>query len=104
MRGLKRVLHPCTPDSRAFAVPRIRAAPCSTRHATAPAPCPHPQVRGVAVCDLGLLTSSRDKTVKLWAQDGKTSFSVLQTMVRGARAPSMARRHGATTTAATHAP
>ncbi|KAI8476175.1 MAG: WD40-repeat-containing domain protein [Monoraphidium minutum] len=35
-------------------------------------------VRGLDVCDLGLLTSSRDKTIKLWAEDGG-GFSVLHT-------------------------
>ncbi len=44
------------------------------------------QVRGVAVCPLGILTASRDKTVKLWAEDkgadGHPGYTLTQTMVR----------------------
>ncbi len=33
------------------------------------------------MCDLGVLTSSRDKTIKLWAEEGKC-YSLLHTLVR----------------------
>ena len=42
------------------------------------------QVRGLDVCDLGILTSSRDKTAKIWAEDGTGCYSVLHTLVRRA--------------------
>jgi hypothetical protein len=32
-------------------------------------------------CDLGIVTASRDKTIKLWAEDG-TEFMCLHTFVR----------------------
>ncbi|PNW78780.1 hypothetical protein CHLRE_09g389912v5 [Chlamydomonas reinhardtii] len=39
-------------------------------------------VRGVVVCPLGVLTGSRDKTVKVWAPDEATgSYSLVQTLV-----------------------
>ena len=41
------------------------------------------QVRGVAACDLGIVTGSRDKTVRLWVEEGK-AYTLLNTMV-GAR-------------------
>ena len=52
---------------------------------------PHPfnpsndrQVRGVCACDLGILTSSRDKTAKVWAEEkeaGGRGFALLTTLV-----------------------
>ncbi|KAK9806981.1 hypothetical protein WJX72_009418 [[Myrmecia] bisecta] len=38
-------------------------------------------VRGLCVCDLGLITGSRDKTVKIWHEEGPNSFSVVTTLV-----------------------
>jgi hypothetical protein len=49
------------------------------------------QVRDVCVCDLGLLTSSRDKTVKLWVEDGGC-FTLMHTLVRAARLSGTANR------------
>lgn len=53
-----------------------------------PPPTPHTQVRGVCACDLGIVTSSRDKTAKIWAQDGAAAgggaagcFAPVQTLV-----------------------
>mmetsp|Transcript_16702 Transcript_16702/g.36120 ORF Transcript_16702/g.36120 Transcript_16702/m.36120 type:complete len:835 (+) Transcript_16702:62-2566(+) len=38
-------------------------------------------VRGVLSCDLGILTSSRDKTLKLWVEESDKSYTLLNTMV-----------------------
>jgi WD40 repeat protein len=66
------------------------AAPCTGRGPRAtlpPRPLPRPyQVRGVCVCDLGVLTSSRDKTVKLWVEDGGC-FTLMHTLVRAFGGP-----------------
>lgn len=40
------------------------------------------QVRGVATCDLGILTGSRDKTVKIWKESGPGSYELNSTLVR----------------------
>ena len=42
------------------------------------------QVRGLCVCELGLLTSSRDKTAKLWQEQSANAFTVIKTYVRRA--------------------
>eukprot|EP00983_Pelagomonas_calceolata_P128555 1161522-Pelagomonas_calceolata.AAC.4 len=39
------------------------------------------QVRGVLVCELGIVTASRDKTIKIWVQDGP-GFTCIATLVR----------------------
>lgn len=66
---------PRTAASASLHASRVRTRPW--RHPRAPAP----QVRDVCACALGVLTSSRDKTVKIWAEDG-ACFSVLHTLVR----------------------
>jgi hypothetical protein len=33
------------------------------------------------VGDLGIVTSSRDTTIKIWAEDSPTSYSVVHTLV-----------------------
>mmetsp|Transcript_2177 Transcript_2177/g.5525 ORF Transcript_2177/g.5525 Transcript_2177/m.5525 type:complete len:870 (-) Transcript_2177:299-2908(-) len=38
-------------------------------------------VRGVMSCELGIVTASRDKTVKLWVEDSPTSLHCLTTFV-----------------------
>jgi hypothetical protein len=38
------------------------------------------QVRGVAACDVGLLTGSRDRTVKVWAPEGAHCFTAVRTL------------------------
>jgi hypothetical protein len=53
------------------------------------------QVRGLGICNLGLLTSSRDKTIKLWAEDGNC-FTVVHTLVRGDSCRMCCRRRGDT--------
>lgn len=53
------------------------AARCTT---AAPPP---PQVRCVLPCDLGVVTASRDKTVKIWIEEGPQAFKCNTTLVRG---------------------
>ncbi|KAL4543986.1 hypothetical protein Ndes2437B_g01788 [Nannochloris sp. 'desiccata'] len=38
-------------------------------------------VRCLCVTEVGLVTGSRDKTIKVWIEDGPTSFSVASTLV-----------------------
>lgn len=43
------------------------------------------QVRAVTTCELGVLTSSRDTTVKLWVEDGPAAYVLLQTLTGHAK-------------------
>jgi len=43
------------------------------------------QVRAVCVGDIGVITTSRDTTIKVWAEDGPTSYSLVHTLVRDDR-------------------
>lgn len=40
------------------------------------------QVRGLLVCDAGIVTSSRDKTIKVWARQPDASYAEHLTLVR----------------------
>lgn len=40
------------------------------------------QVRCLCVADAALITGSRDKTIKVWVEDGPTSFALVSTLVR----------------------
>ena len=42
------------------------------------------QVRGLCICELGLLTSSRDRTAKLWHEESANIFRAVTTYVRHA--------------------
>ncbi len=44
-----------------------------------------PQVRGVLACEIGIATSSRDKTIKLWVEESKTKYVEMTAMVRHCR-------------------
>jgi len=44
--------------------------------------CVFVQVRGLCICELGLLTSSRDKTAKLWHEESTNVFKAVTTYVR----------------------
>jgi len=39
------------------------------------------QVRSVCVGEIGIITGSRDTTIKIWADDGASSCSLLHTLV-----------------------
>ena len=40
------------------------------------------QVRSTCVGEIGIVTSSRDTTVKIWAEESATAYSLLHTLVR----------------------
>jgi hypothetical protein len=39
------------------------------------------QIRGLCTADIGIITTSRDKTAKIWAEESSTTYNVLQTLV-----------------------
>jgi hypothetical protein len=65
---------PPTPRAAASRHPTTRSDPIC-------AILPTPQVRGIVACELGIVTSSRDKTVKLWVEGGNC-YELQSTMVR----------------------
>jgi hypothetical protein len=77
----------------------------SFQHSDSMAPVPHHmvhhlmfyslQVRGVCICDTGLVTSSRDQTVKVWVESDARCFQLLNTLVSlTCCATETMRRHG----------
>lgn len=42
---------------------------------------PRQQVRSIAVGDIGIITGSRDTTIKIWADDTPDTCSLLNTLV-----------------------
>lgn len=71
---------------RAQRVQRSAVHVCFARSHTSRA-ISHPtkqQVRGVAACDVGLLTGSRDRTVKVWAPEGAHCFTAVRTLTGNA--------------------
>jgi hypothetical protein len=41
----------------------------------------YPQVRSVSVGEIGIITGSRDTTIKIWSDDAPDTCSLLQTLV-----------------------
>lgn len=64
--------------------PATAAPPRALMHPRRTAP--HPQVRGVLSCPLGIVTASRDKTVKIWVEEGAAAYKCASTLVRAWRA------------------
>lgn len=63
-----------------------RASPSPAAHVRTHSPLhhlctPRQQVRSIAVGDIGIITGSRDTTIKIWADDAPDTCSLLNTLV-----------------------
>ncbi len=68
--------------------PGSRSAQRRHEHIHAHTPCALLlQVRGCLSCELGVVTASRDKTVRVWVEEGPLAYTSLHTLVRARLGP-----------------